>query len=276
MANLDDWIGKEERQSDRVTASALARFRATIGSGTEPTVPPGFHWCLCTPDAPMDALAEDGHPRLGGFLPPVPLPRRMWAASTIDFLSPIDPEAAVERLSTVASIVEKTGRSGSLFFVEVDHVIRSDDEDAVRERQTLVYREASDAAIPLPHETEVDLSAWPATRTIVPDAALLFRYSALTFNTHRIHYDLAYARDVEGYPGLVVHGPLMATLLLDLAAREIGADAIGRFAMRAVAPAFASQPLHVAAREEDDGLVLAAIRCDGETAMKAQAFREAD
>ncbi|MBC2776043.1 FAS1-like dehydratase domain-containing protein [Parasphingopyxis marina] len=271
MAALEDWIGREERRGDRVTGGLLHRFRATIGNPPEPAVPLGLHWCLCTPDTPMADLQEDGHQRLGTFLPPIGLPRRMWAGSAIRFFAPIAASAVIERVSTVASVAEKTGKSGALVFVEIDHLIRADGIDAVQERQTLVYRETGTAPISLPVTGTADLSDWPVCRSLIPDEALLFRYSALTFNTHRIHYDLGYVRDVEGYPGLVVHGPLIATLLLDLATREIGAEAIGAFSFRATSPAFAGQPLHLVAREADTGLALAALGDDGRFVMEAGA-----
>ena len=269
MTDWSAWIGREERRSDRVTDAALARFRATIGGAQGEHAPPGFHWCLCTPDAPMDELGEDGHPKKGGFLPPVPLPRRMWAASELGFRAPIPKDAEIERVSTVASIEEKQGKSGLLVFVEVDHVTSADGKVAVRERQSLVYREAARAPMELPRASGAELSAWPVTRSLSPDPVLLFRFSALTFNSHRIHYDLAYAEDEEGYPGLVVHGPLTATLLLTLAAEELGE--VKRFSFRGLSPAFAGQPLHLAARSEGKGLAMEAIGGDGRTVMQASA-----
>ncbi len=269
--SCDDWIGRQEIRRDVVTKGALARFAATVGAIDGEAAPPGFHWCLCLPDAPVDALGEDGHPARGGFLPPVPLPRRMWAASEVEFVAPIVVGATVERLSTIAAIEQKDGRSGALVFVGIDHLIRADGVDAVRERQTLVYREVS-PPMALPATGQADLSAWPATRTVRPEAPLLFRHSALTFNSHRIHYDLPYARDVEGYPGLVVQGPLLASLLMKLALEQTGGRRLARFAFRGVSPAFAGQPLHLAARTGGDSITLAAIGDDGRQVLNAEAW----
>jgi 3-methylfumaryl-CoA hydratase len=271
MADFATWIGREMRATDTVTPAAVARFRATLDRpGDAAAAPPGFHWCLCLPDAPTAELDEDGHPVKGGFLPPVALPRRMWAGSEIRFLRPLPVGAAIERVSTVAAVSEKQGASGRLVFVEVDHLTRADGLDAVRERQTMVYREAPTAPMALPATGKADLAGWDWRRTLTPGAVLLQRYSALTFNAHRIHYDLPYATKVEGYAGLVVHGPLVATLLLDLAASHAGADAIGGFSFKALAPGIAGQPLHLLARRAGDALDLAALRDDGATAVTAR------
>ncbi|NNC71794.1 MAG: hypothetical protein HKN78_02850, partial [Sphingomonadaceae bacterium] len=260
MAEWDDWIGCEERRRDVLTQGLIDRFCATVlrrrpepssavsGLRRSPehnaTAPPGLHWCLCLPDAPMEELGPDGHPKKGGFMPPIPLPRRMFAASDIAFLAPLEAGAAIERVSTIASIAEKGGKSGQLVFVEVDHVTLADSIETIRERQTIVYREAAAVPLPLPATGTADLSRWPAMRTITPSEMQLFRYSALTFNAHRIHYDAPYARDEEGYPALVVHGPLIASLLMQLAADEKG-GMLERFAFRAKSPAFTGQPLHL-------------------------------
>jgi 3-methylfumaryl-CoA hydratase len=275
MADPTTWVGREARAVDVVTAGVVARFRATIDHsgdrlGDGPAVPPGFHWCLCLPDTPTAALGEDGHPVKGGFLPPVALPRRMWAASEVRFLRPIAIGAMIERVSTIAAVSEKQGSSGPLAFVEIDHLTRADGADAVSERQTIVYRAASTVPLPLPATGAAELDGWDWRRTLTPGPALLQRYSALTFNSHRIHYDLPYATGVEGYPGLVVHGPLIATLLLDLAAQHIGPDAIGGLSFKALTPAFAGQALHLLARPDGDAVELVAQRDDGSVAMRAR------
>jgi 3-methylfumaryl-CoA hydratase len=277
MANLTDWIGRELRADDVATPGAVARFRATVDrAGSAAAVPPGFHWCLCLPDTPTAELGEDGHPAKGGFLPPVDLPRRMWAASDVHFLTPIAAGASIERISTIAGVTEKHGASGRLVFVEVDHVTRADGVDAVRERQTIVYRDAPAAAMPLPATGGAQRDGWDWQRTLTPGPALLLRYSALTFNSHRIHYDLPYATGVEGYPGLVVHGPLIATLLLDLAAEHVGADAIAALSFKALAPSIAGQPLHLLARRDGDTIDLAAQRDDGTIAARATVIVHGD
>lgn len=270
MTDLAAWIGRSATAADVVTPAAVARFAATLDSADPgEAAPQGFHWCLGLPDAATAALGVDGHPAKGGFLPPVDLPRRMWAASEVEFLAPIPVGAAVERTSTVADIAEKTGGSGRLVFVTVAHETRAAGAVAVRERQSIVYRAPSSAPAPLPPVSAVDLSGWAWTRTLVPSEALLFRYSALTFNSHRIHYDLPYATGEEGYPGLVVHGPLQATLLLDLAARELGSNALRSFSYRAQSPAYAGQPLHLVARLEGDTLTMATLGGDGRTCVTA-------
>jgi 3-methylfumaryl-CoA hydratase len=197
----------------------------------------------------------------------------MWASSKVTFLAPITQGAAIARTSTVASVKEKSGSTGTLVFVEVDHATRADGVIAVEERQTIVYREATTTpAAPAPDEADVNLSDWGWHRSLRPAEPLLFRYSALTFNSHRIHYDRPYAVEEECYRGLVVHGPLTATLLLDLAARELGADAVKSFAFRGVSPAIAGEPLHLVARREGAALTLAALGGDGRTVMSAEAL----
>lgn len=273
MGAWDGWIGRSETRQDQLTPALLARFRATIDSEESgDTAPQGIHFCLCTPDAATGDLDSDGHPRRGGLMPPVPLPRRMWASSRIDFLSPIPAGAAIIRQSTVADIKEKTGASGALVFVTIDHLTHADKVAAVREEQTIVYRAtSSDAPTPRPADQPLDLSDWSLHQPLIPGPTLLFRYSALTFNSHRIHYDLPYAVEEERYRGLVVHGPLIATLLLDLVAREIGHNRLRHFAFRGAAPAFASEPLHLVGRQTGEAFTLAALGGDGRTIMTADA-----
>lgn len=273
MDQLRAWIGREEERHDLVTAGLLARFRATLESRvavSEDIAPRGVHWCLCTPEDAMSALGADGHPRTGGFLPPVPLPRRMWASGVVDFLAPIRRGAAIRRRSRVAAVSEKRGKSGAMVFVELDHLTLADATPAVRERQTLVWREAAVGMQALPASGGADLSDWEFTRSRIPSAPLLLRYSALTFNAHRIHYDLPYAQHDEGYPALVVQAPLLATLLLDHAATRRDQHGPARFSYRAVAPAYAGQLLHLAGRETGGGMDLAAIGDDGRRVMEAR------
>ena len=276
-AHWADWIGRTDVQHDALTPALLRRFNATLDRPADrPRGPQGIHWVLCPPEAATSELGPDGHPGRHedgrGFLPPVTLPRRMWASSRLRFHQPIEAGAEVERQSRIESVRPKSGASGPLVFVEVAHSIRADGQLAVDELQTIVYREATTGEIAAePARTTPDLSAWHFHRTIVPGETLLFRYSALTFNTHRIHYDLHYARDVERYRGLVVHGPLIATLLLDLVDRELGGDALSELSFRAQAPAFAGETLTLAARRDGNLLDLAAIGADGTTRMAAQA-----
>ncbi len=280
MTEWNAWIGREQRSADRLDRSLAARWCATfdLPAPAGEAMPQGIHFCLCTPEAPTAELGEDGHPRrddsAASFLPPVPLPRRMWAASDIEFLAPIAVGASVGRVSRVASIAAKEGRSGPMTFVEVVHETSADDRLVVRETQTLVYREAAASDAPLappPGEGAFDLAGWDVHRVVHPDPRLLFRYSALTFNTHRIHYDAPYAHDIERYRGLVVHGPLTASLLLQLAARELGDNALKRFAFRGLSPAIAGEPLHLVMRGAGDAIELAAFAGDGRQVTQASA-----
>ncbi len=255
--------------------SWLATFDLTP---TNP-LPQGIHFALCTPEAPTSALDEDGHPKRdesdGSFLPPFPMPRRMWASSAIEFRAPITVGAVIERTSKVASITEKDGSSGKLAFVNVEHETLANGTLSVIETQTLVYRDAaaSDAPLSPPEvgESSFDPSEWDAAQTLTPEPRLLFRYSALTFNTHRIHYDAPYARNVERYRGLVVHGPLTASLLLQLAARELGDNRLRNFTFRGVSPAIAGEELILTMRKAGEDIELGAFAADGRQVMKADA-----
>lgn len=280
MSDWDAWIGREQHQSDRLDQARARRWCATFDLlPPDGPMPQGIHFCLCTPDATTASLSDDGHPareeRHDSFLPPVPLPRRMWAGSSVRFHASIAIGDMIERTSRIASIMEKRGDSGPLVFVEIDHATRADGILAVQERQTLVYREAAAPDAPLsppePSEERFDPSRWHAHRKLVPDERLLFRYSALTFNTHRIHYDLPYARDIERYRGLVVHGPLTASLLLQLASAQFGENRLARFTFRGVSPAIAGEQLHLVMRGTGEALEMAAFAGDGRQVVKAEA-----
>lgn len=276
MGAWDAWIGRQMVQQDRLTPALLQRFRSTIDSDECGDIAPqAIHWVLCTPEAATAQLGIDGHPQRSdspdSFFPPVPHPRRMWASSKVEFLAPIPVHAEIERISTIVSINEKSGSTGSLVFVDVAHETKANGELAIKERQTLVYREANTAKpAPAPEPVAINFDEWDFHRTLVPNEALLFRFSAITFNTHRIHYDAPYAINEEGYRGLVVHGPLTSSLLLDLAARQFGANAVKQFAFRAQSPAFAGEPLHLVGRREGDALVLAALNPAGQTVVAAE------
>lgn len=281
MSEWQGWIGREARSSDDLNAALARRWCATfdLPAPASGSMPQGIHFCLCTPDAPTGALGEDGHPARdaspASFLPPVPLPRRMWAGSAIMFHRPIAVGDPVERTSRIASVTAKDGGSGALVFVEIDHATHAAGALAVEERQTLVYRDAAPADAPLvppqPGEGRFDPAGWDAHRELIPDPRLLFRYSALTFNSHRIHYDAPYARDVERYRGLVVHGPLIASLLLQLVAARLGDNRLASFNFRAVSPAIAGEALHLALRETSDGLELGSFASDGRQTLTASA-----
>ncbi|MFN4037876.1 MAG: MaoC family dehydratase N-terminal domain-containing protein [Erythrobacter sp.] len=277
----DAWIGRETRATDRLDEGLATRWLATFDlPRPHPAImPQGIHFALCTPDAPTAKLGEDGHPArdesADSFLPPFPMPRRMWASSKMQFVAPIAIGAVIERVSRVESVSEKSGGSGRLAFVDVEHLTKANGNIAVIETQTLVYREAAapDAPLspPLPGEGAFDPAGWDAHRSLTPDARLLFRYCALTFNTHRIHYDAPYASEVERYRGLVVHGPLTASLLLQLAARELGENSLRTFQFRGLSPAIAGEPLHLVMRKGDTGYELAAFADDGRQVTAASA-----
>jgi len=296
MSEWQSWIGREEQRADRADPGLFARWCATLdrsdpglfarwcatldrSAPADATVPQGFHWCLCTPDAATAQLGPDGHPRRDdrpdSFLPPVPLPRRMWASSKVEFLSPLKVGEAVTRTSRVAAITEKSGGSGRLVFVDVAHETFGAAGLAVREVQSLVYREAAAPGTPPappPLGTgRFDPAGWDRHRMIEPGAPLLFRFSALTFNSHRIHYDAPYAVGEEGYRGLVVHGPLTATLLLDLAQRALGDNSLASFAFRGLSPAVADEPLHLVMRGAGGEIELGAFAADGRAVMSASA-----
>ena len=275
------WIGREQRSADRVDAALAARWCATFDRAAPAgeAMPQGIHLCLCTPEARTGQLGEDGHPSRddspASFLPPVPLPRRMWASSAMRFHTPIAIGAEIDRVSRVASIEAKSGNRGDMVFVEVDHETSADGALAVSERQTLVYLDAvaGDAPLspPAPGDGSFDPAGWDSHRMVRPDARLLFRYSALTFNTHRIHYDAPYAREVERYRGLVVHGPLTASLLLQLAEERFGANRLASFAFRGLSPAIAGEPLHLVLRGAGEAIELGAFAPDGRQVVRASA-----
>lgn len=247
---LRSWIGRQQRASDTITPALLQRFQATLdgyippGASRNSRVPPGIHWCLAVPAAPHHELGADGHPAKGGFLPPVPLPLRMWTSSRIRFHRQPRVGTPIARTSTIADVeLKHSAASGPLVFVHIDHVYEQTCGDStvplIADRQTIVYRQPAPYQQPAPAARPM---AAPAL-TVVPDSTLLFRYSALTFNGHRIHYDHSYATREEGYPGLVVQGPLMATLLLQLAQAARPDHRLLTFEFRAMAPAFVDQAL---------------------------------
>lgn len=269
------WVGRQEVTHDRADIGAATRWRAMLDSegAIGALVPQSFHWGLCLPDAPSAQLGPDGHPHRGGFLPPVDLPRRMWASSAVTFLAPIPVGSAVTRTSTIANVTQKSGGTGQLVFVEVDHSLTVDGQQVVQDHQTIVYREAASAPMPpsAPAKADLDLSAWPWQRSLTPTEPLLFRFSALTFNSHRIHYDLPYAREQELYAGLVVQGPLTASLLIDLCSRHLGDQPLASFSFRGLSPAFCGEALHLLGRQEGHAINLCALGADGRTVMSATA-----
>ena len=240
-----EWVGRSETAQDSINPALLTRYAATMGS--DPAyIPLTIHWCLFPQTTSTAELGVDGHPPRGSFLPPVPLPRRMWAGSDLVFLAPLRVGSNIERRSTIVSITEKTGATGPLVFVKIEHVIQSGGKECLKEVQTIVYRGDPKSPIPIPAAIGFEPQGLKRVKTVSPNEIMLFRYSAITFNAHRIHYDASYVTMVEGYPALVVHGPLIASLLLDLAAEYYGREKIARFNYQAVSPAFAGQDIHLA------------------------------
>lgn len=280
--NLDqpfsEWLGREMRSTDQLDEELARRWLATFDLPPTNPMPQGIHFILCTPDAPTNALGDDGHPArdesLDSFLPPFPMSRRMWASSKIEFRAPLTTGALIDRTSRITSIAEKEGGSGKLAFVNVAHETRANGTLCVLETQTLVYRDAAGPNAPLSPpdlgDPKFDPSAWDTHRALTPDPRLLFRYSALTFNTHRIHYDAPYAIDIERYRGLVVHGPLTASLLLQLAASQLGENTLKTFEFRGVSPAIADEPLHLVMRRTEEGYEMGAFADDGRQVTKAK------
>jgi 3-methylfumaryl-CoA hydratase len=246
LARLAEWIGRSETLHDTIAAAPLREFAALLDrDDPEPrpgdAVPPLAHWLYFLPTHRQPELGPDGHARRGGFLPPVPLPRRMWAGSRLEFLRPLAVGTQATRTSMIKDVAVKEGRSGTLVFVTVRHEISDRDGIVLSDEHDIVYRgEGAGAAAPVAAPTG---EAWK--RTIAPDPVLLFRYSAVTFNGHRIHYDHPYATRVEGYPGLVVHGPLIATLLVDLLRRNLPRARLARYSFRAMRPLFDTAPFEV-------------------------------
>lgn len=276
VAYLQGWIGRVEDTQDVAAAAPLRGLLATLDKDALPLaqgdpVPPAWHWLYFLPAARQSEIGPDGHPRRGGFLPPVPLPRRMWAGSRLEFLAPLRVGQALRRTSRIIDVQVKQGRTGALAFVKVRHEIRGDGELCVVDEQDIVYRDmpAPGGAAPA-HVAAPDDADWVCR--ITPDPVLLFRYSALTFNGHRIHYDRPYVTEVEGYPGLVVHGPLIATLLLDLLQRERPDAVVRRYAFRAVKPLCDITPFEVCGRMTGDNSVALWSRdAQGHLTMEASA-----
>ena len=256
LDHLRQWIGRKESHHDLATAWPAAAMSATLDRPDAPlndgdAIPEGWHWLYFLETAPASELAHDGHPKRGGFLPPVTLPRRMWAGGRLDFRKPIRIGDRMSRESEILSVEPKSGKSGNLVFVTVRHTVKVANDIAVVEEHDIVYRDAAQpGAAPPPGKPAPANPVWK--HEIMPDEAMLFRYSALIFNAHRIHYDLDYCRKEEGYPGLIVHGPLQTTLLLDLCRRNANRP-VRKLDYRAVSPAFHNQKLSVGGIPSSDG-----------------------
>jgi len=256
LTELQNWIGKTETVADQISPVPMAALAATLDIDAPPPkagdpLPPLWHWLYFLSIHRQSQLGLEGHSTKGGFLPPVPLPRRMWAGGRFEFQRPLRVGETYTRTSRVVSVQRKEGRTGPLVFVVARHEIGNAEGIALIEEQDLVYRDHPKPGDTAPAAQHAPKDAkWE--RSIQPDDVLLFRYSALTFNAHRIHYDWRYATQAEGYPGLVVHGPLIATLLLDLLRRNMPKAKVARFAFRAVSPLFDTGPFWVCGKPESD------------------------
>jgi 3-methylfumaryl-CoA hydratase len=280
MAGVTDysaWIGRSEESRDTVTAGPLDRLSAVLDRDDVPftdgdAVPPLGHWLFFLPDARQSEIGPDGHPRRGDFLPPVhELPRRMWAGSRLSFPGSIRVGDRIVRRSTIASVIQKEGASGPLVFVGVRHEIGlAGEAAAIIDEHDIVYRGLEAPAVKA-ERRKTEPGAW--RHTLRPDPVLLFRYSALTFNGHRIHYDRDYVTGQEGYPGLVVHGPLIATLLMNLLRGHAPQRRVAEFSFRAVSPLFEGNEVSVNGTPPDaEGMVkLWAANNEGDLAMSAEA-----
>ena len=273
LALLQQWVGRTEVKQDVIQAGLADALAATLDR-VAPTaeLPPLWHWLYFWTAVAASEVGDDGHPRRGGFLPPVPLPRRMWAGGRLTFTAPLALGQPATRTSRILDVSAKNGATGTLAFVTVRHDIAQGGRVAVTEEHDIVYRGMPQpgAAAPVGKPAPAD-AAW--SREILPDPVLLFRYSALTFNGHRIHYDRSYVTEVEGYPGLIVHGPLIATLLLDLLHRNRPEATVTQFSFRAVGPLFDIEPFTVCGQPAEDGcsVLLWARNSRGELAMQAEA-----
>ncbi|MHA7685782.1 HTD2 family dehydratase [Cupriavidus sp. PET2-C1] len=278
LAHLRQWVGKEVADHDvlsvrqaRLMAATLGLPQADLQEGTP--LPPLWHWIYFLEGLPPAELGRDGHPARGGFLPPVPLPNRMWAGGNVAFHSPLPLGSRVEKRSRIMSVEHKQGRSGDLVFVAVLHQILHEGQVAVSETHDIVYKQASAGSAGARQEP---MPTPARSKPFRPDSTTLFRYSALTFNGHRIHYDADYCREVEGYPNLVIHGPLNATLLAGFA-EEVSGHRLSGFRYRGVQPSLLGSELSINAAHatEEDGseggfLVWSALP-SGAVSMRAEA-----
>ena len=275
LDHLRQWIGRTTEASDIVAAQLVKGLRATLFQEIgEPkpgdAAPWTVHWCLAQPVFPMSELGPDGHPARGGFLPPVPLPRRMWAGGELEFFDALRVGDEMTRTSRIADVTMKTGSTGALCFVSVDHLVTTSRGTAIRERQDIVYRDISTTQAPAPAKP----AAPPAAQhreSHMADPVLLFRYSALTFNGHRIHYDRDYVTKVEGYSGVIFHGPMQAAFLVEFAAKLHRGAAPRKFSYRGLQPLFEGSEFSVNANDIAAGMELWTANSEGQPTMKGTA-----
>lgn len=280
MNDFTRWIGKTQTLNDTIGAQQarlMAKTMAVDGSGPiqqfdlGDVLPLGWHWAYFLEADETHNVGVDGHAKRGGFMPPISLPRRMWAGSRLHFIEPLRIGDKICKRTKIENVVEKTGRSGALCFVTVLHEFWKEGDLLLREEQDLVYREEPDPGATPPKGITPAASS-QVIRTICPTPVWLFRYSALTFNGHRIHYDVDYARDIEGYPGLIFHGPLTATLLLELATSLAGEDLVSEFSFRGISPIFDTGPFTIHGNREGHHIELWANTQSGDLAVTAEAF----
>lgn len=273
---LRTWIGKSRTDEDLIACRHARLLAATIDYSAPETIsdgerlPPLWHWAYFLEGLPARELGSDGHPARGGFMPPVPLPNRMWAGGRVSFIAPLIIGATVRKTSSILNVNHKAGQSGDLVFVTVLHELQSPQGELfIREEQDLVYKDSTPPARP-PSAPAVETHS-RFTTTYTPNSTMLFRYSALTFNGHRIHYDVDYCRETEGYQNLVIHGPLNATMLAGYA-EKISGRRLREFSYRGLSPALLGNSITIHADVENDGVTLSATLDDGTICMKAEAF----
>jgi 3-methylfumaryl-CoA hydratase len=274
--HLREWIGRSTEASDIVTAQLVKGLRSTLFQEIgEPkpgdAAPFTVHWCLAQPVFPMSMLSQDGHPTRGGFLPPVPLPRRMWAGGELEFIDALRVGDEAKRTSRIADVTMKTGSTGILCFVSVEHVVTTARGVAIRERQDIVYRDVSSTPQAAPAKAPAPPPVAKHRESHMADPVLLFRYSALTFNGHRIHYDRDYVTKVEGYPGLIFHGPLQASFIVEMAAKLHGGQPPKKIGYRGLQPLFEGSEFSINASETDAGMEVWTANSQGQPTMKGTA-----
>ncbi len=265
-------VGRTQTEHDVVSPEFVKRFAATVDQpfpGAGKPLPPMWHYAFFTTDTPTAKLGLDGHPPRGEFMPAVKQPRRMFAGSSLRFLEPLVIGAPAAKIAEIVSVDYREGTSGGLVFVRLKIQYTQEQTVCIAEEQTIVYRDDGPPIPPVTPKPEVALPQHDSTEDWHPSSVALFRYSAVTFNGHRIHYDLAYVTKVEGYPGLVVHGPFTALKLCTFAGRVLGG--VKTFKFRGEAPLFGDQPVRLVAKKQDGELHVKAVRCDGVVGMSATA-----
>ena len=273
---LTDWVGRSRVTRDTIDANQLAKIAATFDCpvpdlNEAACLPPGWHWAFFPDITPLSGIGRDGHQALGEFLPPITLPRRMWASGDLKIIQPLSIGETVDKTSTILSVDEKQGRTGRLVFVRVGHEFAGDRGGNMREEHQIVYR---DAPVPGTRQPEPSLPPHEPDRSVTLRASpvQLFRYSAITFNSHRIHYDVDFCRDEEGYDGLIIHGPLTATLLMDLASAQAPDKCLKTFTFRALSPLTHIHEFSLHVRKAgDNAFSVWACNHRGELAMTADA-----